>query len=406
MDRQTFSSLFKDLISRLYDRVAIETHPLTAFFPVPEAASTRRAEVVQQLILDEIEHLRPEGKEILLQSPDWRPYLILQRRYIEGQDPHEIARALYIGDRQFRRDHSRALQALSLRVWQSYFQTDELPSQGQASELFEDQTTFELHAEQLDLNEVLRGVIKLVERRLKIENVQLELALYPSPLQLYIDRILLRQILLSLLNYVMHLRGQPRITLQTEGGRATTLHIFFDADEGWAGIQSDEKDSLEFARRLSRWLAAHVEEKYPAPEKSGPAEIALVFAVSQSRSVLIVDDQVAAQKMFQRYLGRANLEVIGATDPTQGLAMAQKIQPALIILDVMMPHIDGWEVLQTLQLDAATKHIPVIVCSAWGEPELARSLGAVAFLKKPVIQKDLLAALNRLGLVQEKKWTG
>jgi CheY-like chemotaxis protein len=67
----------------------------------------------------------------------------------------------------------------------------------------------------------------------------------------------------------------------------------------------------------------------------------------------------------------------------------------------MMPNIDGWEVLQTLQLDPETKHIPVIICSAWGEPELARSLGAVAFLKKPVIQKDLLDVLLRLGLVQE-----
>ena len=403
MERQTFISLFKDLTSRLYDLVAIETHPLATFFPVPEASSTRRAEVVQQLILKEIENLRPESKEIQVQSPEWRPYLILQRRYIEGQDPHEIAKALYIGDRQFRRDHSRALQALSLRVWERYFEPAAPSSGADATDLFEDQTTFELHAEKLDVNEVIQGVIKLIERRLEIENVQLELALCSSPLQLFIDRILLRQILLSLLNYVLHLRGQSKITLLTEAGRATTIRILFDADEQWASIQNDEKDSLEFARRLSQWLTARVDEKYPAQEKSGPAEIALVFAVSQPRSVLIVDDQVAAQKMFQRYLGRANLEVIGATDPSQGLAMAQKIQPALIILDVMMPHIDGWEVLQTLQLDAETKHIPVIVCSAWGEPELARSLGAVAFLKKPVIQKDLLDALIHLGLVQEKK---
>ncbi len=123
MERQTFVSQFKELISRLYDRVAIETHPLAAFFPVPEAASTRRAEVVQQLILDEIENLRPESKEIRVQSPEWRPYLILQKRYIDGQDPHEIAKALYIGDRQFRRDHSRALQALSLQSLAEIFRT-------------------------------------------------------------------------------------------------------------------------------------------------------------------------------------------------------------------------------------------------------------------------------------------
>jgi CheY-like chemotaxis protein len=401
MERQTFISLFKDLISRLYDRVAIETHPLAAFFPVPEAASTRRAEVIQQLILDEIEQLRPEGKEILVQSLEWRPYLILQKRYMEGQDPHTIAQSLYIGDRQFRRDHSRALQALSLRIWQRYFQSADQPPGAEATDLFEDQASFELHAEQLDLNEVIQGVISLVAPRLEIENVQLELALSPAPLQVFTDRILLRQILLSLLNYVLHLRGQSKLTLQTEAGRAMSIRILFDADEQWTSIQNDERDSLEFARRLSLWLPARIDETYPPRDESGPVEISLVFAVSQPRTVLVVDDQVAAQKMFQRYLSHADLEVVGVTDPTQGLVMARKIQPALLILDVMMPHIDGWEVLQTLQLDPETKHIPVIICSAWGEPELARSLGAVAFLKKPVIQKDLLDVLIRLGLVQE-----
>ena len=400
MEQQTFSSLFKDLISRLYDRVAIETHPLASFFPVPEAASTRRAEVIQQLIVDEIEQLRPEGKEIL-QSPEWRPYLILEKRYIEGQDPHKIAQSLYIGDRQFRRDNSRALQALSLRVWQRYFQPADLPVGSESTDLFEEQASYELHAEQLDLNEVVQGVISLIERRLEIEDIQLELALAPSSLNVFTDRILLRQILLSLLNYVLHLCGQSRLTLQTEAGRSLSICILFEADEQWTGIQNDERDSLEFARRLSERLPARLEEMYPPQDTSGPAEIRLVFTVTRPRSVLVVDDQVAAQRMFQRYLSRANLEVVGITDPTQGLAMARKIQPALIVLDVMMPHVDGWEVLQTLLLDPDTQHIPVIICSAWGEPELARSLGAVAFLKKPVIQKDLLDVLVRLGLVQE-----
>jgi len=401
MEQQTFSNLFKDLISRLYDLVAIETHPLAAFFPMAGDASTRRAEVIQRLILDEIEQLRPEGKEILVQSPEWRSYLILQKRYIEGRNPHEIATFLYIGDRQFRRDHSRALQALSMRVWQRYFQPVAQPPGGEIVDLFEDQGAFELHAEQLDLNEVIRGVIKLIERRLEIENVELILALSLSPPQIFTDRILLRQILLSLLNYVLHLRGQSGLTLRTEIGRTMSMSILFDVDDQWVSIQNDEKDSLEFARRLSQRLPARVDEMYPPQDKSGPAEIRLVFAVIQPRTVLIVDDQEAAQRMFQRYLSRANLEVIGITDPSQGLALAQKIQPALIILDVMMPHIDGWEVLQTLQLDPRTKHIPIIICSAWGESELARSLGAAAFLKKPVIQKDLLDVLVRLNLVQE-----
>jgi CheY-like chemotaxis protein len=401
MERQTFISLFKDLISRLYDRVAVETHPLAPYFPAAEDASARRAAVVQQLIRDEIEQLRPEGREILFQSPEWRPYLILQKRYIEGQDPREIARSLYIGDRQFRRDHSRALQALSLRVWERYFQPAAQPSGAEPADLFEDQGGFELHAEQLDLNEVIQGILSLLARRLEIDNVQVELALSPSALSVFTDRILLRQILLSLFNYVLHLRGHSSLSVKTVAGRSVMIRILFEADEQWTSIQGDERDSLEFARRLSERLPARIDETYPPLDQPGPAEIRLAFAASQPRTVLIVDDQAAAQRMFRRYLSRADLEVIGVTDPAQVLDMARRTQPALLILDVMMPHIDGWEVLQTLQLDPETKHIPVIVCSAWGEPELARSLGAVAFLKKPVIQKDLLEALQHLGLIRE-----
>jgi Amt family ammonium transporter len=64
-----------------------------------------------------------------------------------------------------------------------------------------------------------------------------------------------------------------------------------------------------------------------------------------------------------------------------------------------MPTMDGWEILQALQANPETRDIPVIVCSVWDEPELAYSLGATYFLKKPISQRDLWAALARLGLL-------
>ncbi len=398
MEQPTFTSLFKDLISRLYDRVAIETHPLAPYFPVGDESSLRRADVIQRLILDEVEHLRPAGKEIL-QSPEWRPYLILHRRYVDGQDPREIAASLYIGDRQLRRDHSRALQALSTLVWERYFQP-ETRAQGNRPPP-QDQEDFEIHAEVLDLHEVIQGVAGLIQRRLEIENVQLRLELAPLSIQVFADRILLRQILLSLLNYILHLRARPVLTLQTHNGASAKLGIVFDVDEQWTNTQGDEQDSLEFVRVLSQRLPASVEESYPPQGAAGRAEIRLTFAKVQPQTVLVIDDQPATLKMFQRYLSRTNLEVVGLSDPAQALEMVRQLQPILVVLDVMMPRIDGWEILQALQLDSQTKQIPTLVCSAWGEPELARSLGAAEFLKKPVIQKDLLAALTRLSIIQE-----
>jgi CheY-like chemotaxis protein len=397
MDKPTFTSLFKDLISRLYDPTILETHPLADSFPLREGAPARRAESIRHLILSEIEQLRPPGKEILLQSPEWRPYLILHKRYVEGLPPLEVAAALYIGDRQFRRDHSRALQALSTLIWERYFQ----PQAGAPgnSEAAGDQNGFEAHAEKLDLNEIVQGVAALLARRLEIEAVDLDLQPAPGPREVFADRVILRQILLSLLNYVLHLRGSPEITLCNEPGPPEVMRISFEVDEQWATIQSDELDSLGLVRQLSRQIPARLLESYPPRGAAGPAEIAVEFAPPLARVALIVDDQPAAQKMYQRYLSRTDLEVIGLTDPAAAVSTARQVQPAILILDVMMPRLDGWEVLQALQLDPQTRHIPVVVCSAWGESELARSLEAAAFLKKPVIQKDLLDVLARLGIV-------
>jgi len=115
--------------------------------------------------------------------------------------------------------------------------------------------------------------------------------------------------------------------------------------------------------------------------------------------MLSVDDQKPAINMFRRYLSRSNVQVVGVQEPEQVLPLTRQLQPQVITLDVMMPTMDGWEILQTLRADPETCHIPIIVCSVWDEPELASSLGAADFLKKPITQKDLLDALARLKLL-------
>jgi CheY-like chemotaxis protein len=112
-----------------------------------------------------------------------------------------------------------------------------------------------------------------------------------------------------------------------------------------------------------------------------------------------VDDQEPAIALFQRYLSRSNVLVVGLTQAGQALELAQHLQPVLIALDVMMPQVDGWEVLQALKLNKDTSNIPVLVCSAWQEPELAISLGAAGFLKKPITQKQFLDALHLMDII-------
>ncbi|MCB0134844.1 MAG: response regulator, partial [Caldilineaceae bacterium] len=85
----------------------------------------------------------------------------------------------------------------------------------------------------------------------------------------------------------------------------------------------------------------------------------------------------------------------GATSGEAALAQVRQATPQAIVLDVMMPHQDGWEVLQALRQEPACATVPIIVCSVLREHDLALSLGANDTLVKPVSQPALLDVLRR-----------
>lgn len=99
--------------------------------------------------------------------------------------------------------------------------------------------------------------------------------------------------------------------------------------------------------------------------------------------------------LFRRFTTQYAVEVIGAQSAAQAFEVLTGMTPALILLDVMLPRQDGWEILQTLKANATTASIPVVICSVLNEPGLAAALGADGYLRKPVTQEALLQELRR-----------
>jgi DNA-binding response OmpR family regulator len=96
-----------------------------------------------------------------------------------------------------------------------------------------------------------------------------------------------------------------------------------------------------------------------------------------------------------RFLERDRLSVAVAANGETGLQLARELRPAAILLDVMMPRMDGWAVLGALKADPLTADIPVIMISMMNETGLAYSLGAADYLTKPVDWSRLEAAIDR-----------
>ncbi|MBN2550424.1 MAG: response regulator [Anaerolineales bacterium] len=398
MERKIFNGLIKDLMPHLFDYTALENHPLAGLYPVSEDFHGSRAEYLRETIFKAIEDLRPPGRQPALNAPEWRPYFILYKRYVEGLSPQALSTQLALSERQLRRDHSRALQALAGRLWEQLPLSTTTPDQSQTEENVIGLQNFEIHPESVELNSLLQGVVSTFKNYLKAENIQVRLELISSPQVVMIDRIVLRQVLLSLLNYTVHLQADRLLVIHlSEQPGTLSIQITTGVDEQWKAFYDDEhEDLLETARFWSQKCGAALQECYPEPDRAGKAEISLVLQPTDQPVILVIDDQEPALRMYQRYLNRTRLRVTGVNDPKQALSLARTLHPALILLDVMMPHLDGWEILQALRSDARTKHIPVVVCSAWESTELASSLGASSFLKKPITQKDLLAVVEQL----------
>jgi signal transduction histidine kinase/CheY-like chemotaxis protein len=115
--------------------------------------------------------------------------------------------------------------------------------------------------------------------------------------------------------------------------------------------------------------------------------------------VLLIEDDPAATGLLRTYLAGAGYEVTEAGTGEEGLATARRCAPDVILLDVLLPGMDGWTVLQELKSDERLRHIPVLMVTVVDEREVGLALGAVDYFVKPVDRTTLLAWLTRHGLV-------
>ncbi len=117
--------------------------------------------------------------------------------------------------------------------------------------------------------------------------------------------------------------------------------------------------------------------------------------------VLVVEDDPLAAELLIRQLDRAGFRSEIVSKGSEVVAKAAAMQPAVITLDVLLPDLDGWEVLARLKHQEATRAIPVVVISVVDNPELGLALGAMDYFVKPVIARDLVARLGKFNLTHK-----
>jgi len=121
---------------------------------------------------------------------------------------------------------------------------------------------------------------------------------------------------------------------------------------------------------------------------------------SEPRTVVCIEDEPGVIELIRLILERRGLKVVGAVSGMEGLEVVRQVQPSLVLLDLMMPVMDGWEVYRRMKADAMMKTIPVIIVTAKAEgidEVLAKHIAKVDdYIKKPFSLQELLQSIERV----------
>ena len=408
MDFDKFVTQLADAYERLYDLVYLRTHPLTQIFAKDKAGTSKdHAWITHHLLLEVIQELDPGNAPI--SSREWRRHRLLNLRYADGLTPQAVADQLAISRRHYYRAHDEAIRAIADILWNRFMEIENEPQLAASASIPPDKNMLDrmelmrLEAAQMsrvdqhsDLQEVLNGIFTLLDEQTRQHELQI-IQHMDTPLPtISADPRLLRQLLLALMGYLIE-RAQGGVIncqIQSDAGASRLTIESQAATILLAAEETALPDRLAALDELATLCGTPIRPLMRETEIVG-FEVSLSLLKPQ-HTILLVDDNDDILELVQRYLRSNHYEVITAKTSQQALEIVENVRPSAIILDLMMPDRDGWDLLQYFSHQPLTQSTPIIICSILRQKELALSLGAAAFIEKPISEQDLVSVLQKL----------
>ena len=248
-----------------------------------------------------------------------------------------------------------------------------------------------------DLGEALRDAIVTTRNLSVARGAEIRLLPTEHSLSVAIEPSILRQILICMLSAALQSGAAlPIDVATTASGNAVSVELTLRDQKTKPRGSKDAWDEVmalvNSARRLAELRGGTLQVTESA---RGVRQFALQLRAPQHSTILLIDDNPDLVDLFRWYVAGTDYRIVQARAPSTALKLAREILPDAIILDVMLPSQDGWQILGQLREDPTTTDIPVIICSILPERTLALALGIANFLAKPVTQESLRAALDR-----------
>jgi CheY-like chemotaxis protein len=397
----------KHALRNLYDPARLGKSSLLAYLAIPQGDEA--VSLLRRKLVDAIHSLKPRSN-IPHTSKIWRIYNVLTYRYIEQLTQKQVAADMGLVIRQLRRLENDALQTLAGALAAqkapepANFQSaqDHRPGDAAGRQTVGNQQELDwlkqtTPCETFEIVPFVENILRTVTPLL--ENLRTEVIFIPQPglPPLFGQGTSIRQALISVLASMGQCAPGGRLSVRLRSGErcvyvgveVTPVDIM---EHEWEGKLAE---AVSLARRLLELSGGEV-EIVQRVEKRNLLAINLVLPAPGELLILALDDNLDALRLMERYLAGSCYRLLALQDPAKLVATSVAFHPDMILLDVMLPDVDGWELLGRLREHPALGSIPVIVSTILPQESLALALGAAAFLRKPVSQDVFLKTIDRL----------
>jgi signal transduction histidine kinase/ActR/RegA family two-component response regulator len=283
----------------------------------------------------------------------------------------------------------------------------------------------ELDRSTFDVTDAVDYTLSMVRERAARRGVTLRRVPAEGTSEVHADELRVKQVLLNLLSNAVKFTptgGTVTVTTERVDGdvvvevsdtgpgipQADQERIFHAFQQGTRSPSRQEGTGLglTLCKRIVElhggriWLDSRPGEGstfgFTIPSPTQPPAADPAVPRSAGRRVLLVEDDQSSLDLMQAYLEGGEYEIAVARNGMDGLESVRRDRPAAVVLDIRLPGLVGWDVLAAIKADPATADVPVVVASVLDERAKGLSLGAGAYLVKPVSRDGLLGALDRV----------
>ncbi|MBX3038217.1 MAG: GAF domain-containing protein [Anaerolineales bacterium] len=282
----------------------------------------------------------------------------------------------------------------------------------------------ELAFDEVNITDLSASVLSTMSGLIKDKSIQMKRNIEPELPPVKADAIRIRQVMINLLSNAAKFTEEGEITVEVglykNNGRNEVKVSVIDTG---AGISKADQEKLfqPFSQVdasptrktggtglglsiCKQLINMHGGEIWVESEEGKGSKFHFTLpiypkegeTIAGEKVILAIDDDMQVISLYERYLHPQGYQVVPLTDASRAVEKVKQLKPFAITLDIMMPGIEGWTVLDALKSDPDTRHYPVIICSIIEDLEKGFNLGASDYLVKPILEEDIVNALDKL----------